>query len=90
MKTYKKDEELLSQIQLKYVHHYILIFELHRYLPSSLKCNQIRVAIEALVIIVCRAMSQLCLSPYSSSVLTSPYLHNEEGSRKSCDRIGTM
>ena len=52
MKTYKKDEELLSQLQLKYVHHYILIFEFHRHLPSNLKCKQIRVVIEALVIIV--------------------------------------
>ena len=89
MKTYKKDEGLFSQLQLKYVHHYILIFEFHLHLLSNLKCKQIRVAIEALVIIVCRAISQLCLNPYSSSVLTSPYLHNE-WSRKSCDRAVTM
>ena len=57
MKTYKKDKGLFSQLQLKYVHHYILIFEFHGHLPSNLKCKQIRVAIEALVIIVCRAMS---------------------------------
>ena len=89
MKTYKKDEELLSQLQLKYVHHYILIFEFHRHLPSNLKCKQIGVTIEALVIIMCRAMSQLCISPYSSSLVASPYLNNE-GSRKSCDFAGTM
>ena len=89
MKTYTKDEELLSLLQLKYVHHYILIFEFHKHSPSNLKCKQIRVAIEALVIIVCHAMSQLWLGPYSSSVLSSPYLHNE-GSRKSCNRAGTM
>ena len=89
MKTYKKDEELLSQLQLKYVHHYILIFEFQRHLPSNLKYKQIRVANEALVIIVCRAMSQLCLSTYSSLLVASPYLNNE-GSRKSCDIAGTM
>ena len=87
MKTYKKIITLTITIKIyTLLYHHIRV---HRHLPSTLKGKQIRVVIEALVIIVCRVMSQLCLSPYSSSLLASPYLHNE-GSRKNCDIAGTM
>ena len=61
----------------------------HGYLLASLKYKQIRVAIEPLVITVCRAMSQLLLNTYSSSPTAPLFWHRPIAIMKGLEKVVT-